>query len=209
MARRRRPSETNIPDTMHAAAVERFGPPSLLKLHRLPVPHPGPQEILIALDTAGVGSWDASIRDGSWRRPGTPKFPLVPGTDGAGTVVGKGSRVKRFRIGDHVYAYEFGNRHGGFYAQYMVAGADRAAHVPKSLDLRGAGAIATTGLTALQGITALGVRRGRTVPDLRRFGSCGHHGCPVCGAARCNCNRHGDRTSRRASGAFAWRRRGG
>ena len=163
MAPRRRPSENSVPDMMNAAAVERFGPPSLLKLHRLPVPHPGPQEILIALDTAGVGRWDASIRDGSWRRPGTPKFPLVPGTDGAGTVVAKGSRVNRFQIGDRVYAYEFGNRHGGFYAQYVVARADRAAHIPKSLDLRDAGAVATTGLTALQGITALGVRRGRTV----------------------------------------------
>ena len=163
MPRRYRPSETNIPDTMNAAAVERFGPPSLLKLHRVPVPHPEPQEILIALDTAGVGSWDASIRDGSWRRTGTPKFPLVPGTDGAGTVVGTGSRVKRFRPGDRVYAYEFGNRHGGFYAQYVVVRADRAAHIPKALGLRDAGAVATTGLTALQGIMALGIRRGRTV----------------------------------------------
>ena len=70
MARSKRPTERSIPDTMNAAAIDRFGPPSVLKLHRLPVPHPGPTEVLIAIDTAGVGGWDASIRDGSWRPPG-------------------------------------------------------------------------------------------------------------------------------------------
>jgi NADPH:quinone reductase len=163
MPTRKRPSESNIPETMKAAAIDKFGPPSALELHRLPVPHPGPREVLIAIDTAGVGSWDASIRDGSWRRPGAPKFPLIPGTDGAGTVVAKGSRVKRFRVGDRVYAYEFGSRHGGFYAEFAAVEADHVGHVPKSLDVREAGAAATTGLTALQGVTALHIRQGHTV----------------------------------------------
>jgi NADPH:quinone reductase-like Zn-dependent oxidoreductase len=148
---------------MKAAALDRFGPPSVLTLHELPVPEPGPREVLIAIDTAGVGSWDASIRDGSWRKPGRPRFPLIPGTDGAGIVVAKGARVKRFRLGDRVYAYEFGNRQGGFYAQFAVADAGHVARVPKTIDLRDAGAVATTGLTALQGIDALGVRAGQTV----------------------------------------------
>jgi Alcohol dehydrogenase GroES-like domain len=77
----------DIPKTMKAAAVDRFGPPSALTLHEVPVPRPGPQEVLIAIDTAGIGSWDASIRDGSWRMPGRARFPLVPGVDGAGVVV--------------------------------------------------------------------------------------------------------------------------
>ena len=97
MAHRRISSTTSgspsvIPDTMKAAALDRFGPPSALTLHEVPVPRPGPQEVLIAVDTAGIGSWDASIRDGSWRTPGRPRFPLVPGVDGAGMVVAKGAR---------------------------------------------------------------------------------------------------------------------
>ena len=148
---------------MNAAAVDRFGPPSALTLHELPVPRPGPQEVLIAIDTAGVGSWDASIRDGSWRRPGRPRFPLVPGVDGTGIVVAKGARVRRVQPGDRVYAYEFGNRHGGFYAEFAVVRAEHVGRVPKEFDLRDAGAVATTGLTALQGIDALGLRRGHTV----------------------------------------------
>ena len=148
---------------MKAAALARFGPPSVLTLHELPVPSPGPREVLIAIDTAGVGTWDASIRDGSWRTPGRPRFPLVPGTDGAGTIVATGSRVTRFRVGDCVYAYEFGNRQGGFYAEFVVADADHVGRVPGALSLRDAGAAATIGLTALQGIRRLRLRPQDTV----------------------------------------------
>jgi NADPH:quinone reductase len=148
---------------MKAAAVDRFGPPSALTVHDVPVPRPGPLEVLIAIETAGIGSWDASIRDGSWRKPGRAHFPLVPGVDGAGIVVAKGARVRRIHLGDRVYAYEFGNRQGGFYAEFAAAKAEHVGRVPKKLDLRDAGAVATTGLTALQGIDALGLRPGHTV----------------------------------------------
>src|SRR5258705_2896796 len=121
----------DIPDTTKAAAVDRFGPPSALTLHDVPVPRPGPNEVLIAIDTAGIGSWDASIRDGSWRKPRRPRFPLVPGIDGAGIVVAKGARVRRLQRGDHVYAYEFGNRQGGFYAEFVAAKAGHVGRLPK------------------------------------------------------------------------------
>ena len=91
------------PETMKGAAIDRFGPPSVLTLHTLPVRQPAPQEVLIAVHVAGVGVWDASVRDGSWRPYGRPKFPLVPGTDGAGVVSALGPGVRRFAIGDRVY----------------------------------------------------------------------------------------------------------
>jgi len=166
---RRRTSRTTadspsaLPARMKAAAIDRFGPPSMLTLHHVPVPTPGPHEVLIAVETAGIGSWDASIRDGSLRQPGRPRFPLVPGVDGAGVVVAKGARVRRVRLGDHVYAYEWGNRHGGFYAEFAAADAAHVARIPTNLDLRDAGAVATTGLTALQGLDALELRPGHTV----------------------------------------------
>jgi len=159
-----RKERATIPATMKAAAIDRFGPPSVLKLHTLPVPAPGPREVLIALHSAGVGVWDASIRDGSWQPAGRPKFPLVPGTDGAGIVVAKGARVRRFRIGDRVYAYDYANPKGGFYAEYVAVDANHAGRVPRRLDLLHAGATVTTGLTALQGIDdALRLRRGETI----------------------------------------------
>jgi NADPH:quinone reductase len=152
-----------IPATMKAAAAVKFGPPSALKLHELPVPKPRPHEVLIAVHTAGIGTWDTAIRDGSWRRPGPPRFPLVPGVDGVGIVVAKGARVRRLTVGDTVYAYEFGNSSGGFYAQYTVADAEHVSLAPKTLDLRAAGAVAVTGLTALQGIDELGLRPRHTI----------------------------------------------
>ena len=75
-------------ETMKAAAIDEFGPPSVLSIHELPVPEPGPNEVLIALYASGVGVWDADIRQGWWPE-GEPKFPLVLGTDGAGSSRGR------------------------------------------------------------------------------------------------------------------------
>lgn len=99
---------------MKAAAIDRFGPPSALKLHTLPVPRPGPRQVLVELHAAGVGGWDESIRDGSWKPDGRTRFPLVLGTDGAGIVVARGARVRRVHIGDRVYGYEPFNSKGRF-----------------------------------------------------------------------------------------------
>jgi NADPH:quinone reductase len=149
---------------MKAAAIDRLGPPSAISVRTVPPPTPGPREIVIAIHAAGVGSWDESIRDGSWQPGGRPTFPLVLGTDGAGIVAAKGSQVRRFAVGDRVWAYAAGNKKGGFYAEYVAVDQRNAGHVPDRLDLVQAGGGAVTGLTALQGIDgALRVRKGETV----------------------------------------------
>lgn len=140
-----------VPALMKAAAIDRFGPPSVITLHTLPVPELDAHEVLLAVHTAGVGSWDAKIRDGTWAT-GNEHFPLVLGSDGAGVVAAKGSRVRRLRVGDRVWAYEYENPKGGFYAQYVAIDAAVVAPVPARLDLLHAGAATTTGLTAQQGI---------------------------------------------------------
>ena len=148
---------------MRAAAIDRFGGPRALSIHELPVPSVGPREVLIALDTAGVGSWDADMRGGWWPE-GRPRFPLVLGTDGAGRVAAVGARVRRFKVGDRVWAYNFPNPKGGFYAEYVAVRADKVAPVPRPLDLLHAGAAAATGMTALQGVDdALNVRKREAV----------------------------------------------
>jgi NADPH:quinone reductase-like Zn-dependent oxidoreductase len=119
---------------------------------------------LIALTAAGVGVWDAEVRDGSWQPAGKPKFPFVLGTDGAGTVAAKGARVRRFTVGERVWAYSYANPKGGFYAEFVAVKARDAGRVPKHLDLLQAGAAPTTGLTALQGIDdKLRLRHGETL----------------------------------------------
>lgn len=157
-----RPRQT-VPETMRAAAIDRFGEPEVLSIHVLPVPELDPNEVLIAVHTAGVGSWDADMRAGWWPE-GQPRFPLVLGTDGSGTIAAVGSRIRRFTVGEHVYSYSFANPKGGFYAEYVAVAADHVAPVPGNLDLEHAGAIGTTGLTALQGIDdALHVKKGEVV----------------------------------------------
>jgi NADPH:quinone reductase len=140
-----------IPKTMRAAAIDKFGGPGVLQLHTIPVPMPGPSDVLIKVDTAGVGSWDADVR-GGWSPGGRIKFPYVLGYEGSGTVVSLGTRIHRFKIGDLVYAYGWNNPKGGFYAEYTAAPAEKVALIPKRLDLFHAGAIAISGLTSLQGI---------------------------------------------------------
>jgi NADPH:quinone reductase-like Zn-dependent oxidoreductase len=136
---------------MRAAAIDEFGPPSVLTLHTLPVPTPGPHEVLIAVHAAGVGYWDARRRDGSWAEE-RHRFPQVLGTDGAGIIVGSGSGVERFSLYDRVWAYQYSNPKGGFYAEYVAVHMDNVGTAPSGLRTIEAGAAAVTGLTALQGI---------------------------------------------------------
>jgi NADPH:quinone reductase-like Zn-dependent oxidoreductase len=152
-----------LPTTMRAAALDRFGGPEVLEVRRLRVPVPSSTEVLIAVDTAGVGSWDPDMRDG-WSPTGETHFPLVLGTDGAGTVAAVGSRVSRFHVGDRVYGFSFGDPKGGFYAEYVAVAAEKTGHVPRLLDLEHAGAIPATGLTAIQGVDkALRVKEGQSI----------------------------------------------
>src|SRR5258708_619729 len=140
-----------LPRTMQAAAIERAGGPEVITLQTLPVPKPEADEVLIAIDTAGVASWDVFLR----KHPDAIKhnaFPLVLGTDGAGTVVAVGAKVHGFKTGDQVYSYSWDNPRGGFYAEYVAVPAERVGHLPKGMSLRDAGAIATTALTADPGV---------------------------------------------------------
>ena len=157
---RRKPSVTTA--TMKAEAIDRFGPPSVLKMHTIEVPELGDHDVLIALHTAGVGSWDAQLRSGEWAT-GKEKFPLVLGIDGAGVIAAKGSRVRRLDVGDRVWAYAFKPPKGGFYAEYVVVDADSAYPLPRGLNMTQAGVASVTGLTALQGIEHLRLRRNETV----------------------------------------------
>jgi NADPH:quinone reductase-like Zn-dependent oxidoreductase len=157
---------------MRAAAIDRFGGPEVLVVRELLTPVPGPNDVLIALHTSGVGSWDAWHREGG-DAPAKPHFPMVLGTDGAGVVAACGSKVRRFREGDEVYAYDYDRR--GFYAEYVAVAANHAGRVPSVLDLGHAGAIACIGLTALQGIDdALHVRPHESTVVHGASGGVGH-----------------------------------
>jgi NADPH:quinone reductase-like Zn-dependent oxidoreductase len=148
---------------MRAAPAVRAGGPSVLKIREIPVPTVGANDVLIAVEAAGVASWDAAMRSG-WSPGGKNEYPLVLGTDGAGRIVDLGAKVRGLRKGDRVYCYAFGGSRGGFYAEYCAVAASKVSRAPRRLDPTRAAAVATVGLTAIQGIDgALGVKRGERV----------------------------------------------
>jgi NADPH:quinone reductase-like Zn-dependent oxidoreductase len=133
---------------MKAAAIDRFGGPDVLHVQSLTVPTPKPDEVLIELDTAGIGVWDPLVREGEFEL-GPHSFPYVIGNDGAGTVAAIGKNVKRFQVGDRVYAYTI---EGGFYAEYIAVKEDNVAPIPPGLRPEEAGALGADGITALRGL---------------------------------------------------------
>lgn len=146
---------------MRAAAVDRFGDADLLTIHEVPIPKISANEVLIRVDTAGVGIWDVHARRGEW---GEQDFPFIPGVDGSGVVTAAGSRVRHLSVGDRVYAYSYDNPKGGFYAEYVAVPAKNVAKIPDGLDMKIAGAIPVIALTALQGVDdALQIKRGETI----------------------------------------------
>ena len=149
---------------MRAAVIDRYGPPRVLNVRDLPVPKIGANEVLIAIDTAGVGIWDAKTRAGRWAEGEDDEFPRILGVDGSGIIEAIGSRVQRLAVGEPVYAYSYDNPKGGFYAEYVAATASKVAPIPAGLDLLTAGAIPTIALTALQGVDdALHIKEGENV----------------------------------------------
>lgn len=166
-----------IPDTMQAAVLNRFGGIEALTLQTLPVPEVEPGEVLIRVEAAGVGSWDADERAGRYAEYlGEPKFPYVLGWDGAGTVAAVGELVSRFEEGDLVYATSFPKQEGGgFYAQYATAEADYVSHIPDKLTLEQAGVMGWDVLTALSGLDdVLGLKPGAALMIFGASGGIGH-----------------------------------
>jgi NADPH:quinone reductase-like Zn-dependent oxidoreductase len=162
---------------MRAVALDRFGGPEVLTVKTIPVPEVGPDEVLIQVESTGVGVWDPYEREGGFAQMlgVEPKFPYVPGTDGAGTVVAVGERVRRFKEGDRVYAMSLGSPKGGFYAEYTAVKEDDAALVPANLTTEQAGALPADAITALRGLDdILGLQPGESVLIFGASGGIGH-----------------------------------
>jgi NADPH:quinone reductase len=163
--------------TMRAIALDAFGGPEKLKVQTVAIPQPGPDEILIHVESAGVGAWDPYEREGGFVEllGRKAKFPYVLGTDGAGTVAAVGANVKDFEEGDRVYAAELGNPKGGFYAEYAVVKAANASLIPSGLSMEQAAVLASDGLTALTGLEeVLDLQSGESVMIFGASGGLGH-----------------------------------
>jgi NADPH:quinone reductase-like Zn-dependent oxidoreductase len=128
---------------MHAIRIDAFG--SAPRLADLPDPVPGPGEVAIDLRAAGVGIWDAMIRDGTF--PVETSVPLTLGFEGTGVVSALGADVATLAVGERVMFYAFALPNGA-YAEKIVVDATAVAPIPKTLDFVQAAALPVAGITA-------------------------------------------------------------
>jgi NADPH:quinone reductase len=151
---------SELPKLMKAAVVDAPGPANVLHIKDVSLPSLPKNHVIIALEYAGVGIWDAEQRAGSFGKikPGT-----ILGADGSGTIAAVGNGVTGFSVGDRVYSYSYGNSGGGFYAEYVSVPADRVGLVPTQIKMAVAGGMPCVALTAQTGLEVLKVKKGQTL----------------------------------------------
>lgn len=125
---------------MKAVVIHRAGGPEELSFEDVADPVPGPGDLLVEVSAAGLNYIDTYHRIGLYPM----EYPIVPGVEGAGTVIAIGEGVTGFSIGDRVaWAGPLGS-----YAERKVVPADRAVPVPTSVGLDVAAAVLLQGITA-------------------------------------------------------------
>jgi NADPH:quinone reductase-like Zn-dependent oxidoreductase len=142
-------SQDPTPSSMMAWRVHEFGPPDTMQFERVPVPDPGPGEVLVKVRAAGVGPWDGWIRAGRSALP--QPLPLTLGSDLSGEVRAIGPDVADRRVGDQVYGVT-NPRFIGAYAEYALASAAMVARKPTSIDYIKAASVPVIAATAWQGL---------------------------------------------------------
>jgi NADPH2:quinone reductase len=125
---------------MKAIQITQTGGPEVLTLAEVPVPDPGPGEVLIKVAATGVNFIEIYFREGRYKVP----LPLIPGSEASGTVEQVGEGVEGFAVGDAVAST--GVR--GSYAEYALVPAAQLVKVPAGVDLKLAAAAMLQGMTA-------------------------------------------------------------
>ncbi len=125
---------------MQAIRVHEYGGPGMMRLDELPIPEPGPGQVLVRLEAIGVNFIDIYQRSGAYQ--GATPFTL--GREGAGVVEAVGPNVEDVRKGDRVaFAMVLGT-----YAQYAVVDAAEVVPIPDGVSAEQAAAVMLQGMTA-------------------------------------------------------------
>ena len=132
---------------MKAFAINRYK--GALTRRDLPDPMPGPNDVVVAIAATSVNPIDLKLRDGAFKAILPKKMPLILGGDLAGVVLAVGANVRRFKVGDEVYAHPDNDRIGTFAERIAIGEADLALK-PVSLDMAHAASLPLVALTAWQ-----------------------------------------------------------
>jgi propanol-preferring alcohol dehydrogenase len=179
--------------TMKAAVVRQFGKP--LVIEDVPVPQPGPGEVLVKVKACGVCHTDLHAASGDW--PVKPVPPFIPGHEVAGIVAALGPGVKNLKVSDAVgvawlhdacmsceycetgwetlceHQHNTGYSVNGGFAEYVIASAAFAAKLPASIDFAAISPILCAGVTTYKGLKETDARPGEWVA-ISGVGGLGH-----------------------------------
>lgn len=125
---------------MKAIQIQATGGPEVLQLAELPIPEPGPGQVLIRVEAVGVNFIEIYFRKGVYKAT----LPLTPGSEAAGTVEKLGHGVTGFEEGDSVASVSV----LGSYAEYALVPAAQLVKVPSRLSPEQAAAAMLQGMTA-------------------------------------------------------------
>ncbi|WP_315737427.1 MULTISPECIES: alcohol dehydrogenase AdhP [unclassified Bradyrhizobium] len=169
--------------TMKAAVVKAFGKP--LVIEDVPIPAPGPGELLVRVKACGVCHTDLHAASGDW--PVKPVPPFIPGHEAAGIVAALGPGVTDFKVGDAVgvawlhdaclrceycetgwetlceHQHNTGYSVNGGFAEYVIASAAFAARLPANVDFAKIAPILCAGVTTYKGLKETDTRPGEWV----------------------------------------------
>ena len=137
---------------MKAFVLEKYGTP--LNEVQMPVPEPGAREVLVRMVAAGVNHADERIRLGEFKAIFPFQLPKVMGGEISGEVIGVGSAVTEYAVGDHVYAYLDLFATGAF-SEYVALDVDTVAHAPTSIPLADSAGLPVSALTAWQALVTM------------------------------------------------------
>jgi propanol-preferring alcohol dehydrogenase len=178
---------------MKAAVVRAFGQP--LSIEQVPIPTPGPGQLLVQVMACGVCDTDLHAVEGDW--PVKPALPFIPGHEVAGVVAALGSGVTGFKVGDAVgvgwlhdacrsceycetgwetlceHQHNTGYSCDGGFAQYCLAEAAFAARLPAHVDFAGIAPILGAGVSSYKGLKETEARPGQWVV-ISGVGGLGH-----------------------------------
>jgi len=140
---------------MKAIVMHQYGGPEVLRYEEAPRPEPNDDQVLIKIMAASVNPVDVAIRSGKYAEYFHTTLPLIPGMDAAGVVEKVGSKIKRLKPGDPVYAF-FTLRGEGGYAEYAVARENEVAPKPATISFEEAAAVPAVGSTAWQALIDAG-----------------------------------------------------
>lgn len=182
-----------IPEMQWAQVCPKVGGP--LEYKQIPVPKPGPDEVLVNIKYSGVCHTDLHALKGDW--PLASKMPLVGGHEGAGIVVSKGDLATEVELGDRVgvkwmngscMSCDYceasdeplcakislsGYTVDGTFQQYCVAKASHVTPIPKHVAMDQAAPVLCAGITVYKGLKESGARPGQSIAIVGAGGGLG------------------------------------